>query len=121
MKLYNRRLLADKVLTLVRPLIRDLDDNGTGVTISLQSYQNGREQGHALNICTYDFKTTVWVAFAEYRNSDQVVVYVADRDPMQSVSDEAWGRRKMCDTPDEAAYSIMEIFCGVLKGTASLV
>lgn len=59
---------ARKVLAEVRKLLRSPKDDDTYVVIEV--YVNCREQGFALSSCA-DRK----VAFAEFRRSDDVVVY----------------------------------------------
>lgn len=59
--------LADAVLANIE-LIIDEDAN-----YYLEPYQNGREHGWTIA------KKTLKVAFAEYRSSDQIVLYIGER------------------------------------------
>jgi len=56
----------------------------------IQSYQNGRENGYA--ICGHVYSDVhFWIAFAENRNSDDIVVYFANYDPCQGLGNEKGG------------------------------
>lgn len=59
----------------------------------IQSYQNGRENGYALSGSIYsDVNSShFWIAFAENRNSDDIVVYFANYDPCQGLGSEKSG------------------------------
>jgi beta-lactamase class D len=85
--------VAQKVLKEVEKMLAQVkkdDPISHGETgIYLQAYQNGREQGYAL------LSLGRWVAWAENRNSDHIVVYVSDLDPMQSISDTIYQNRQM--------------------------
>lgn len=60
--------------------------------VSIQSYQNGRENGYALSGSIYsDINSNFWIAFAENRNSDDIVVYFANYDPCQGLGSEYGG------------------------------
>jgi hypothetical protein len=88
MEVTSRRQTADKVLFSLVEMLRDLKAP-EGVAADIGSYQNGREQGHSVRVMNYGTKLrSVWAAFAENRNSDSIVVYFADMDPMQSITDE---------------------------------
>ena len=102
MKVYNKREMADEVLAHISKALATVD-----VEITLESYQNGREQGHA--VIHYDDFRPLWLGFSENRNSDDVVVYEADHDPMQSVSEEAWKKAKFFKTPEKAGEYIVEL------------
>lgn len=73
MKLYSRNdTAARKVLAEIRKLSHLYGDKSDIVTI--ETYSNCREQGFALDSCV-DRK----VAFSEYRNTDDIVVYFGGR------------------------------------------
>jgi hypothetical protein len=74
MKLYPRNdLAARRVLTEIRKLTKK--KSGLGETsVLIEMYVNCREQGFALASC--DARK---VAFAEYRNSDDIIVYFGKR------------------------------------------
>ena len=75
MKLYNRHdIIARKVLTEVKRMIRQTE-HGIGEDCAfIEVYENGREHGFAIDLCD-----EVKVAFAEYRSSDDIVVYTGPR------------------------------------------
>lgn len=75
MRLYNRNdVAARKVLTEVKRLIRNTK-HGIGEDCAfIETYENGREHGFAIDICD-----DVKVAFSEHRCSDDIVVYVGSR------------------------------------------
>ena len=72
MKLYNRNdNAARKVLSEVKRLIRTKTTHGIGEDCAfIEVYENGREKGFAIDVCD-----VIRVAFAEHRNSDDIVVY----------------------------------------------
>jgi hypothetical protein len=89
----EKRGAADKVLRKLKVLLRELDLDGDA---SLESYQNGREQGHALQFWSKSGPLkTRWIAWSENRNSDDIVVYHTDKgDPMQGLSDDAYANAR---------------------------
>jgi hypothetical protein len=66
MKIIRTTEVADKVLKQFTSRWKKINFNGTAY---VEPYQNGREHGWALN---YKMNR---IAFSEYRNSDQIVVY----------------------------------------------
>ena len=74
MKLYNRNdAAARKVLTEIKRLIRKTPHGIGEDCLFIEVYENGREKGFAI-----DAWDTLKVAFAENRNSDDIVVYVGE-------------------------------------------
>lgn len=101
------QMVSDIVLALIEvSMNRDK-------TLRLEPYLNGREKGWALFGDVGDDRK---VAFAESRNSDQLVVYTGNTldFSMQgnTPSEEAYGRRTFfgCDQHAQAADFIMEFF-----------
>jgi len=114
MRLYNKRVAADKVLKHVRRILRGMPLAGSA---RLESYQNCREQGHAISfyVAKEGFKP-LWIAWSENRNSDDIVVYHTDAgDPMQGLSDAAYknARYFRYDAEQEAATYIVKLMTGV--------
>ena len=111
MKFYNRNeTAARKVLAEVKRLAKSSKDDSI---IGIEVYANCREQGFALASCD-DRK----VAFAENRNSDDIVVYFGSRKDFDFntniPSDAVWAKRKFYryDKPHSAAAFIV----GYLEG-----
>ena len=98
--------LARKVLKAINGLVAKVPKGRND--LSLRHYQNGREHGFIVSNwpASNDKETfTRWVAFAENRNSDDIVVYSSALNrwasvPMQGMEDEAWKNRK-CFRYDE--------------------
>lgn len=79
----------------------------------ISAYKNGRENGYLL---------TVWIAglpnlsgqfyatFSENRRSDDVVVYLSDFTDLKKELDAAYQKRKLFDTPKQAANFIFRQF-----------
>lgn len=112
MQVYSKRTVADAVLALV---VQRLQEDDSDDTVYLGSYQNGREQGHTL---TYRGRgRSVWVAWAEHRSSDSIVVYADKNNPMQGLSDEAY-KNAASFGPDElikAADHVVSVITGIVK------
>jgi hypothetical protein len=99
MNISDRRYYANCVLEHVKHGLAGMLENKPffkkdGLdSISIGSYQNGREQGVSLNIHVNPVghgavtRKSLWIAFAEYRRSDDVVVYISQHDPMQSLGE----------------------------------
>ncbi len=101
---------ADNLLAVVESLCRNLSRANTAdLTIIVAPYQNGRERGHFL-VETYTQRA---VAFSEYRNTDQIVIYTG----MASDFDATNG-----NTPSEEVYT-KKIFqgCGKFNSSATIV
>jgi len=81
MKIHNLtdRKVADRVLKEFKKIARS-SDNTLDVTLGL--YVNCREQGYAINDSYYVVKRKV--AFAENRNSDDIVVYFGSSSDFES-------------------------------------
>ena len=59
----------------------------------VEAYQNGREQGFAIQTWNYETHGLIAVSWAEHRNSDDIVVYVGQGEN-QGLSDDAWKNSK---------------------------
>jgi len=110
MRIYNKRLAADKVLKLVKTELAKMESDES---VTLGSYQNGREQGHSLSmiiVCNKGLKS-LWLGFAENRSSDDIVVYKdTTMDPGMGISDEAYKNAKYFRTEQEACdYIVKEV------------
>ena len=97
--------VADKVLQGIKKF-----KASKKMKLILQCYQNGREQGYMLN--RMDVVSRLYVSFSECRNSDQIVVYVDDKDNMQSISDNAYNNKTFFCPDDhmKAAHYIVDLF-----------
>ena len=96
--------VADAVLAIVEGLSQEFD-------FTLEPYQNGREHGWALGNFQIDKK----VAFAENRNSDDIVVYmgnVLSFDMAGNVPDRVTWRNAHYD----AATEIVKYLRGLQEG-----
>ncbi|MEK6832630.1 MAG: hypothetical protein AABY32_01170 [Nanoarchaeota archaeon] len=91
MKIYNKREMADVVLSSLISIVKKYRNKNH---IEIGSYQNGREQGHSIILWNQDNFNSKWIAFSEYRNSDELVVYESRHDPMQGLTDSAWENKK---------------------------
>ena len=63
---------------IVLALIKRRMDYETNAEFRINCYENGREHGYVLSLNRVDNKiayTYTWIAFAEYRRSDDTVVY----------------------------------------------
>ena len=86
--------------------------------LSLDHYQNGREQGFIITNFPSDYSAKSlpkWVAFSENRDSDHIVVYTSRSNtwtcpPMQGMTDEAWKNRILFqyDETEKAAKYCVE-------------
>lgn len=90
----NFLTVAQKVLFAIefkkQPLISDLYNSSDN---SVTKYENGREHGYLIST-----KTTT-ICFSEYRNSDDIVVYVSN--PGEEFED---------GTPTDRAYATKKFF-----------
>lgn len=99
MRITDRRHYANVVLEHIKDGLNNMlgDDpfyeNSKLDYISIQSYQNGRENGYSLCGSVFDGNgyNRFWIAFAENRNSDDIVIYFADYDPCQGLGSESGG------------------------------
>ena len=72
------RHLADAVLAIIKNYE---DNNDDDTDLLLHEYDNGREHGYVLELQRFeslswlDTDKRMWVAFSEYRRSDDIVVY----------------------------------------------
>lgn len=65
--------------------------------MNLESYQNGREQGLAINSFIPDVQEGTghrYASFSENRNSNDIVVYTSKINPMQSITEEMYKSAK---------------------------
>jgi len=115
MKIENSRELADKVWRVVKKTLAS-KEKCKEAYVTLQSYQNGREQGHALNLSNYKLKlSSAWIGWAENRNSDNIVVYIDDHDPLQSVNEESYKKRKLFEDVEDAAKYIVGFVMNIVR------
>jgi hypothetical protein len=113
-KIENRMATAGKVLRVVRKLVKD---SNFVTTLSLGAYQNGREQGYSLwsniqvAVAPAKYKQT-FVCWSESRASDQIVVYVSDLDPMQSITEKMYRNARFFrhDEIEQAARFVISQF-----------
>lgn len=90
---------AEKVVKLIKEKGKKLKLT----TAWVESYQNGREQG--LSICSIKY----WIAIAEYRRSDEIVVYVDEIHPNRGITDEAYQKAKLFVNEEKAAEFILRV------------
>ena len=90
------------------------EDNADGIEVSVKQFDNCREQGYVVELDSYQDTYVVgeqkhWFAFAEHRNSDDIVVY-DNVGPYRGLDSVDWSRCKQfrygCFT--EAATYIYE-------------
>ena len=71
----RKRELADAVLAYLK-WMNNRDDK---IELDLETYSNGREYGYVLKLDTVDgrllFSNQLWIAFSEFRRSDDIVIY----------------------------------------------
>jgi hypothetical protein len=72
-KFTNSLAVANALLSVVNS---NLDEEIDWSRFWVESYANGREQGYC--ICGSRNGETIGIAFAEHRNSDNIVVYVGE-------------------------------------------
>lgn len=82
-------VVAERVLRQIKRFMRNSPKH---IELDLGAYQNGREQGYSLR-AIYS-KTSLFVCWSECRNSDRIVVYIGDIDPMQSITDKMYKEAK---------------------------
>jgi hypothetical protein len=70
--------------------------------ICIETYQNGREQG----LCVWNLVLNKSAYISEYRNSDEIVVYIGPRICMQGLSDEHYKNARFFRSVDEAVKYI---------------
>jgi hypothetical protein len=87
--------LADSVLKEFKKLARISESTRE---MDIYSYTNGREQGYTLNESFGNNQRKV--AFAEYRKSDDIVVYFGQRTDFE----------RNTNIPSEAVYESMKLF-----------
>jgi hypothetical protein len=80
---------AELVLKKVKELIESNGPKGDQ-EVYLGAYQNGREQGYSLTAYNDKGIGTLFICWSEHRNSDSLVVYQGDRNPMQSLTSEMY-------------------------------
>jgi hypothetical protein len=98
-------LRSDAVLALLRSeVVRQEAVEGSRLYVEV--YQNGREQGFAIDAFGPN-GNHIWVAWSECRNSDEIVVYSDNNNPMQSVSDAAYKRRQTFASEGDAVAGIL--------------
>lgn len=113
MKLKNKRKLADQVLKVLKPEIKKLKDTDfklERVSLSIGSYQNGREQGHSITMfgAKNDKIEMLFCFFSEHRNSDNVVVYTSLIDPIQGITEEMYKNALLFKKVEDAVKYILE-------------
>lgn len=104
---YSRSMIvAQMVLNAI--LLRQEEDDYRDLELSIQAYQNGREQGLGLHFrrklntgVTNVFATFRCYMVSEHRNSDSIVVYESSMDPMQSITDEMYTKGQRLFKYDE--------------------
>ena len=87
---------AIALLAVIKAMFENLDSN---TEVFIKDFNNCREQGYVLELKYVDGKylfsedTKIWVAFAENRNSDDIVVYYNDNsyEDLQSVD---WDKKE---------------------------
>ena len=116
----HKRTDANVVLTLTLDRLERMNDNDPFYSdnqhdiISVESYQNSREQGHAL-MCYFEGATNgLWIGFAENRNTDDIVVYYDISNPMRGISNEAYDNRKYFNGIDKHVVAA-EYICNLIR------
>jgi hypothetical protein len=112
MKIERMTKVADSVLAQVEKIFKKKEDKDLGGSVWVEPYKNGRENGHAIIYASgLVFRKAV---FAEYRNTDEIAVYVGTRDSQFSMqgnvpSDNVWKKRKMfgASQVNKAANEVM--------------
>jgi hypothetical protein len=72
--------------------------------VCIETYQNGREQG----LCVWNLDLNKSAYISEYRNSDEIVVYIGSRICMQGLSDAHYKNARFFRSVDEAVKYIEE-------------
>jgi hypothetical protein len=106
------RTQAQHVLARFNELVRKASKN-FNCSLSVEAYENGREHGYYIETWRQAPRTDIWaVAFSEYRNCDDIVVYVG-----KAVDFEKEGH-----VPTEAVWSTAKSFkAGDFDGTAAFI
>lgn len=117
---HRERNLADAVLAYVKelsgaPLLTDVE-------CVIEPYINGREYGHVLKLVKagkeYIFNdNALWIAFAENRNSDNIVVYFEESIWLGEITDKSYENRTMFSFYEaaKAAEHIVSILSNKVK------
>lgn len=87
------RHLADAVLAIIKTY--DIDCN---IELSVHEYDNGREHGYVLELDSLDnyfvsYQDSLWVAFSENRNSDDIVIYMDKGHYVGKLTDSSYNSR----------------------------
>jgi hypothetical protein len=101
----NRSKLS-KAMAIVSIIENEATDNQNN-SMFLGAYQNGREQG--FSITTYVDCKTRYVCFSENRNSDSIVVYSSDFDPMQSITETMYEERRTFSSYEKCAEYVLRL------------
>ena len=83
----NSLLVADNILSTIKTLWPETYI----LTVYIECYQNGREQGYSL--IYYTDTSMQSISFSEYRSSEEIVVYHGLHS-MRGLSDNAYRNRK---------------------------
>ncbi len=102
LRIHHSLRVAMRVIDALEEILEELD---APPNLTLESYQNGREQGYAvMRDYTKDSpKNAVsMIMIAQQRNSDSIVCYPEVYDPMQSISEEAYAHARYFSPGDYA-------------------
>jgi hypothetical protein len=113
MKITDKRELANKVWAALQKKLRS--KKASNLDVYVGSYQNGREQGISLHVYLPEAIRGLWLAFSENRNSDSIVVYQDDHDPMQCISEKAYANRVFFNKVDVAVAHLLNVITDFIK------
>lgn len=88
------------------------DDRTQHIEATVDSYQNGREQGLQICYIESDYDTAFFIA--EHRNVDDVVVYVG-KPQMQSLGEDAYRNSHFFHEDEEAAEFVIKELRAIQK------
>lgn len=117
-KLHNSLCIAKAILNRIQrrqDLYQYRDIKGQGWA---EAFSNGREQGYMLRILNNKNSSTLIIAFAEYRSSDEIVIYNSASNGeghLNEFSDEFWDSGKFFEHGDlintvDYIFSLMREF-----------
>lgn len=115
MKFYNLMSVANRVLKIVKRVLTNAAP-ASKATVYIGPYQNGREHGYKLH--GYISAHSIYIAFSENRNSDEIVVYHGNTGALAGLSDEMY-KNAMYFKPDDekgAAKYIAKLILESTKG-----
>lgn len=89
-----------------------------GTELLLYQYDNGREHGYVLELQSIaeehwiSYNDSIWVAFSEFRRSDDIVIYTDERQWSGRLTDKSYEECKMFKYNQiyEAAQYILNLF-----------